>query len=497
MTTRPLWTSEEIAEATGGRVTGVFEAGGVSIDTRSLASGDLFVALKDVRDGHDFVPAAFEAGASAALVSREVEGATGPLIIVDDVMVALEALGIYARERAADAVRIAVTGSVGKTSVKEMIARIHRGAGRAHWSVKSFNNHWGVPLTLARMPADTEFAVFEIGMSTPGEIAPRSKMVAPHVAVITKIAPAHLEGLGSIEGVAREKSDIAAGLMEPDGVVVLPAADEWLPTLVERVRELKPNAPIAVFGHEGDGAKLDWIPNRDGGSWIEAYGSAGGVSHIALDTLTCKLDVEIHAVGEHWAENVACALLAAGLNSSVDLYQAALDLSGYSPPAGRGTAELLAIPGGGAFVLVDDAYNANPESMRAALKSFASREGKRRLVALGEMLEVGATSEKEHMSLSKPLIETGAAVAFLAGAGMRPLQGVIESQIESHWAEKADGLDSTVKNSLKDGDLLLIKGSNASGMGKLADRLRQWSKTADGQVMDSGSNGAAGGRDAV
>lgn len=495
--TRPLWTHEEIAEATGGRITGAFEANGVSIDSRSLAKGDLFVALTDVRDGHDFVQAAFAAGASAALVSREVEGVDGPLVIVADVMEALVALGIHARERAAGAVRIAITGSVGKTSVKEMIARIHRGAGRAHWSVKSFNNHWGVPLTLARMPADTEYAVFEIGMSTPGEIAPRSQMVRPHVSVITKIAPAHLEGVGSIEGVAREKSDIAAGLVEPEGVVVLPARDAMLPMLVERVRDLKPDAPIALFGHDDDGAGLNWIENRDGWSWVESYASAGGMSHIALDTLTCKLDVEIHAVGEHWADNVACALLAARLNAPIDLYQAALDLSGYTPPPGRGTAETLSLPGGGSFVLVDDAYNANPESMRAALASFASREGSRRLVALGEMLEVGATSEKEHTALAKPLVGSGASVSFLAGAGMRPLQGVIESQIESHWAETAAGLDERVKNSLKDGDLLLIKGSNASGMGRLADRLRQWSKTADEQVMDSGPVRAAGGRDAV
>ena len=495
--TRPLWTSNEIADATGGRITGAFDATGVSIDTRSLEAGDLFVALKDVRDGHDFVQAAFEAGASAALVSREIENAGGPLVIVDDVMEALTALGIYARERAADAVRIAITGSVGKTSVKEMIARIHRGAGRAHWSVKSFNNHWGVPLTLARMPADTEYAVFEIGMSTPGEIAPRSRMVQPHVAVITKIAPAHLEGVGSIEGVAREKSDIAAGLVEPDGQVVLPAADPMLPVLVEHVRKLKPDAPIGLFSRMEDRSAGAWVSNRDGFAWIESYATAGGMSHIALNVLTCLLDVEIHAVGEHWADNVACALLAAGLNSSIDLYQAALDLSGYRPPAGRGTAEILPLPGGGEIVLVDDAYNANPESMRAALASFKAREGGRRLVALGEMLEVGATSEKEHKALSKPVIESGAAISFLAGAGMQPLQALLESQIESHWAQKADDLDSLVKNSLKDGDLLLIKGSNASGMGRLADRLRQWSKTADGQVMDSGPNGAAGGRDAV
>ncbi|MEM5516635.1 UDP-N-acetylmuramoyl-tripeptide--D-alanyl-D-alanine ligase [Henriciella sp. AS95] len=495
--TRPLWTSDEIAAATGGRVTAPFDVNGVSIDTRSLEPGDLFVALKDVRDGHDFVANAFEAGAGAALVSREIEGVTGPLIIVDDVLEALEKLGIAARERAKDAVRIAITGSVGKTSVKEMIARIHRGAGKAHWSVKSFNNHWGVPLTLARMPADTEFAVFEIGMSTPGEIAPRSKMAQPHVAVITRIASAHLEGLGSIEGVAKEKADIAAGLIEPDGQVVLPASDLMLSTLVEHVRALKPDAPIGLFGQKADRAGVEWVSNRDGFAWVESYATAGGMSHISLNALTCLLDVEIHAVGDHWADNVACALLASGLNSSIDMYQAARDLSGYTPPPGRGTAEVLRLPTGGEITLVDDAYNANPASMRAALRSFAARRGPRHLVALGEMLEVGVTSETEHRSLQEPILECGAEIVFLAGKGMKPLADSLEGRIETHWQVNAKELDSVVKNSVRNGDLLLIKGSNASGMGGLADRLRHWSKTADEQVMDRDSERVAGGNDAV
>ena len=494
--TRPLWTSDEIASATGGRVTASFEATGVSIDTRSLEPGDLFVALTDQRDGHDFVASAFEAGASAALVSRHVEGVPGPLIIVDDVLAALVAMGEFARDRATDAVRIAVTGSVGKTSVKEMIARIHRGAGRAHWSVKSFNNHWGVPLTLARMPADTEFAVFEIGMSTPGEIAPRSRMVQPHVAVITRIAPAHLEGLGSIEGVAREKADIAAGLVEPDGIVVLPRHDEMLPVLADHIRKLKPNAPIALFGWKGEAGHAQRLTNLDGWSDIQAYASADGMSYIGLDTLTCLVDVEIRAVGRHWAENVACAMLAASLNAPIDVYKAALDLSGYTPPPGRGTAETLTLPTGGDVLLVDDSYNANPASMRAALASFAARPGNRHIVALGEMLEVGPTSRAEHIALAGPVQEAGAALVFLAGEGMKPLSDSLHGRIETHWAVKANELESIVKKSLTNGDLLLIKGSNASGMGRLAEKLRQWSAAGE-QVMDGGPEGAAGGADAV
>ncbi|HEY7797881.1 MAG TPA: UDP-N-acetylmuramoyl-tripeptide--D-alanyl-D-alanine ligase, partial [Hyphomonadaceae bacterium] len=215
----PLWTSEEACKATGGRMLGIWAVNGVSIDTRSLQPGDLFVALKDVRDGHDFVPNAFAAGAAAALVSRDVLGGK-PGLLVDDVLVGLEKLGLAARARNSG-VSAAVTGSVGKTSVKEMLARIFRAAGKAHWSDKSFNNHWGVPLTLARMPRDTERAVFEIGMNTPGESAPRSKMVRPHIAMITRIAPAHLQGMGSVEGVADEKSQIFAGL-EPGGAAILP-----------------------------------------------------------------------------------------------------------------------------------------------------------------------------------------------------------------------------------------------------------------------------------
>ena len=494
--TRPLWTSDEIIKAAGGNATAPFEATGVSIDTRSLQPGDLFVALMDQRDGHDFVANAFAAGAAAALVSRKVEGVSGPLIIVDDVLTALVAMGIYARDRAEDAVRVAVTGSVGKTSVKEMIARIHRGQGKAHWSVKSFNNHWGVPLTLARMPADTEYAVFEIGMSTPGEIAPRSHMVKPHVAVITRIASAHLEGLGSIEGVAREKADIAAGLVEPGGIVVLPRHDKMLPVLASHIRKLKPNVPIALFGWNGEAGHAGDLTNLDGWSDIQAYASVGSMAYVGLDTLTCLVDVEVHAVGRHWAENIACAMLAASLNSSIDIYQAAQDLSGYTPPPGRGTAENLALPTGGEILLIDDSYNANPASMRAALSSFAAREGNRHIVALGEMLEVGTTSQAEHAALAEPVLASGASLAFLAGEGMSPLADSLEGRIETHWAVKANELDSVVKNSLRNGDLLLIKGSNASGMGRLAERLRQWSASG-GQVMDGGPEGAAGGANAV
>ena len=205
----PLWTSEEAGHATGGVATGDWSVTGMCIDTREIAPGDMFIALKAARDGHAFVDAAFDGGASAALVSQDI--GQRACLRVEDTLAALEALGLAARARSS-AVHAAITGSVGKTSVKEMVAQIFRSEGPAHWNVKSFNNHWGVPLTLARMPRDTQRAIFEIGMNTPGEIAPRSKMVRPQIAMVTRIAGAHLEGLGTIDAVAEEKSDIFAGL---------------------------------------------------------------------------------------------------------------------------------------------------------------------------------------------------------------------------------------------------------------------------------------------
>ncbi|MEM9937240.1 MAG: UDP-N-acetylmuramoyl-tripeptide--D-alanyl-D-alanine ligase [Pseudomonadota bacterium] len=480
----PLWTSAEIATATGGTATADFDVTGLSIDTRSLEPGDLFVALKDVRDGHEFASNAFKAGASGALVSREVE--SGPVVQVDDVLPALEAMGLHARDRAEDCYRVAVTGSVGKTSVKEMMARMFRALGPAHWNVKSFNNHWGVPLTLARMPRETKRAVFEIGMNSPGEIAPRSAMVQPHAAMVTKIAPAHLEGLGSIEGVAREKADIFTGL-QPGGAAILPLDDDFAPLLSDRAKALQPDCRILTFGL-GPGPDASVVETSSNGR-----------------TTTCLISVHgrevsftLNAVGDHWALNAAAALLAVCPDGPEHVGAAANALDGYAPPPGRGTTETLALPGGGEITLIDDAYNANPESMRAALSGFATRPCTgRRIVALGEMLEVGPTSEAEHAALAEPILSAGADIVFLAGQGMQPLVDKLRERTESKWAVKAQELESELKFTVKSGDVLLLKGSNASGMGQLADRLRQWSAAADETLMASGAERAARGKNVV
>ncbi len=475
---KPLWTSAEIVAATGGTATGDFAVTGLSIDTRSLAPGDLFVALTDVRDGHDFAANAFAAGAAGALVSRPVEG--GAYVLVDDVLEALIALGIAARERATNCYRVAITGSVGKTSVKEMIARIFRAKGHAHWNERSFNNQWGVPLTLARMPADTQFAVFEIGMNSPGEIAPRSHMVAPHAAIITKIAAAHLEGMGSLEGVAEEKADIFAGLLL-GGKAILPSADDYFSFLSDRAAALQPDSTVLTFGASDSATAC-----------VEQVEMTGTTTRVQIGLHETSANIELNAVGDHWALNTAAALLATCPDPSDDVAAAAAALSGYAPPPGRGTTETLALPTGGAVTLIDDAYNANPESMRAALAGFAARpcDG-RRIAALGEMLEVGVSSADEHAALAAPIMAAGIDLAFLAGPGMQPLVDKLREQTESKWAETAEGIENDLKFTLKAGDLLLLKGSNASGMGRLADRLRQWSAAADKQVMDDSAERTA------
>jgi UDP-N-acetylmuramoyl-tripeptide--D-alanyl-D-alanine ligase len=475
--TAPLWTSSDIELVTGGAASASFEVtGAISIDTRTLQKGDLFVALKDQRDGHDFVAAAFKAGAAGALVARPIPG--GPVVQVGDVLDALTQLGIAARVRCG-AHRTAVTGSAGKTSVKEMLARIYRAFGPAHWNVKSYNNHWGVPLTLARMPEEPQRAVVEIGMNTPGEIAPRSHMGRPHTGIVTCIAAAHLEGLGSVEGIAEEKSNIFAGL-EAGGTIILPADDKFLDYLSERARSFCPTGNVETFGTSPDATAR-----------IVGYETDGRTSRIEVDIVGRRVSVTLDAVGAHWAQNVATALLAAS-QSGLSVTECAEALSGYAPPPGRGTSETLSLPGIGEITLIDDAYNANPASMRAALKGLSQRIGGRRLAALGDMREIGDTSAEEHRNLAGPVVESGVDGVFLAGAEMQHLSEALPRDLQQISAQTADELWNQLQKALRAGDVLLIKGSNASGMGRIADRLRQWSQTAAMGKMDGGSEGLRG-----
>lgn len=457
---KPLWLAEDVAAATGGQLVGSdsWIASGVSIDSRALEPGDLFVALKDVRDGHDFIAQAFAAGASAVLASDadKVQGA-GPALIVGDVLEGMRGLAAASRDRSR-AKRIAVTGSVGKTSTKEALAACLAASGRTHRSIKSYNNHWGVPLTLSRMAADSEFAVFEIGMNHRGEILPLTTLVKPHVAIVTTIAPAHVENLGSLETVADEKGDVYAGL-EPGGSALVPNEAPHASRLIEAAQ--RNGANVIRFGRDaGCEARLLKFDMDAEGSVAEA------------DILGRAIRYRIGAPGAHWALNSVAALAAADL-AGADLKAAAHAFEHLRAVDGRGTAKRVEAAFG-SFLLVDDSYNANPASMAAAFSTLSARPvgaGGRRIAALGDMLELGPDERAYHAGLAAPLQQAGVDVVFAAGPRMAALIEALPPERRGGYAETADALIPLITGSLRAGDVVLVKGSNGSRMSRVVDAL--------------------------
>ena len=448
----PLWTSEEIAAATGGKLAGKpFAASGVSIDTRTLAPGDLFVALGGVRDGHEFVQAAFAKGAVGALASRQV---FGPAVMVDDTLAALEKLGAAARDRARRARRGAVTGSVGKTSVTQAIAAGLKLAGRWHSSVKSYNNHIGVPLTLARMPRDTERAVFEIGMNHADEIRPLARMVRPHAVVVTTVGPVHTENFADGEtGVARAKAEIFEGI-EPGGIAVLNAENRWFELLKSEAERF--GAEVRTFGQreECDARLIDFQP-AEGHAAVQArlHGKA--------------LDFPILQTGHHWGLNAMAVLLMLEA-LGVDLDDSLAALGSFEPLEGRG-AETTVRAAGGAFTLIDESYNANPISMASAIATLGARPSAgRRIVALTDMLELGAEGPRFHAALAEPLQAAGIDLVFCAGPLMKSLYDALPSTRRGAYAETAAELAPQVARAAEPGDLVMVKGSNGSKAGLIA-----------------------------
>jgi UDP-N-acetylmuramoyl-tripeptide--D-alanyl-D-alanine ligase len=456
-----LWTAEEARRATGGTLINgeAWSVRGVSIDTRSLEQGDLFVALKDVRDGHDFLAQAFVSGASAALISDadKAEG-LGSALVVPDVLDGLRKLGAAARERC-EAKRIGVTGSVGKTSTKEALAMCLAASGQTHRSVKSYNNHWGVPLTLARMPRESAFGVFEMGMNHRGEILPLTTQVRPHAAIVTWIAPAHIENLGSLEAIANEKGDIYDGL-EPGGFALIPNEAPHAERLMASAE--RNGASIIRFGRDaGCEARLLSFDMDETGSTAQA--------EILGRVMRYRIGVE----GAHWALNAVAALAAADVVGG-DLDAAAHALEHLRAFDGRGVVMSVAAPFG-AFTLVDDSYNANPVSMAAAFVTLAARApgpGGRRIVALGDMLELGANERAYHASLAEPLLEAGIDLVFAAGPRMAALMAALPPERRGGYAENADGLIPAVAGSLRAGDVVLVKGSNSSRMSRVVSALK-------------------------
>ena len=463
MTGEPLWTGLALVGALRARASGGLarEALGVSIDTRTLQPGDLFFAIKgETRDGHDFVRAAFEKGAAAAVIDEahagELAGA-GPLFVVKDVQQALEALGQRARERSA-AFIAAITGSVGKTSTKEMARLMLSRFGETHASAASYNNHWGVPLTLARMPAKAGYGVFEIGMNHAGEIAPLVAQVRPHVAVVTRIAPVHLENFASIEAIADAKAEIFSGL---DGGVAIVNRDDGF---YERLAAAA--APTAghvfSFGEtEGAHARLVLYEAVSDGGLVEA------------EILEKRLRFRIGAPGKHVAMNSLAVLLVA-MVFDVDLDEAAAALADFAPPSGRGQRERIATRDGD-FTLIDESYNANPTSMRAALQllgAAAPGPGGRRIAVLGDMLELGPKAAELHAALAEDIIAANVDLLFTAGPLMSRLSYAAPDAIRGAHRATPLELEEVVLAAVRPGDVVMVKGSNSSRMSRIVAVLK-------------------------
>ena len=451
-----LWTSAEIEAATGGTASASFEVSGVTFDSREAGPGDLFVAMPgSATDGHAFVDQAFAQGATAALVSKPV---LGQHVLVGDVAEALTALAVEARRRA-DAVVIGVTGSVGKTSTKEALAAtLERSRkGPVHRSVKSYNNHTGVPLSLARMPRDTCFAVLEMGMNHAGEIAALTRLVRPNVALITAIASAHVEQLGSLEAIADAKGEIFQGL-EEEGIAVIPEDSPYRDRLVKAAR---PHADRTItFGRseEADIATMQAARSEEGGSLVTA--------RLVESELTFTLSQR----GAHWISN-AMAVLAVVEAVGGDLGAAGLALADLDGLKGRGRRHRIMVEGGEAL-LIDESYNANPASMAATLASLGSEEVTgRRIAVLGPMRELGPDAEAMHAALAGPIREAKVERLVLVGEDMRGLAEALHGEIEAVIADDVEQAARLVQAILAPGDVILVKASNSVGLAALVDRV--------------------------
>ncbi|MEO5773058.1 MAG: UDP-N-acetylmuramoyl-tripeptide--D-alanyl-D-alanine ligase [Sphingomicrobium sp.] len=449
-----LWTSAEIEAATGGRANTPFEITGVTFDSREVRSGDLFVAMPGtVHDGHKFVAGAFAAGAAGAIVSRPVDG---PHVLVSDTAAALDALARASRARSSAKI-VGVTGSVGKTSTKEALyaALTRFRPGRVHRSVKSYNNHTGVPLSLARMPRDAEFAVLEMGMNHAGEIAALTRLVRPHVAIVTAIAPAHIENLGSEEAIAGAKAEIFEGL-EDGGVAIIPNDSPHRDRLVRAARDRAER--IVTFGHgDADVHALHAV-------------AEGGGSLITAALLDCDLTFTISQSGEHWVSN-ALAVLAAVESVGADVALAGLALADMTGLKGRGQRFRVRL-GSGEILLIDESYNANPASMAATLKSLGAEPGaERRIAVLGPMRELGEHSVAMHAGLAPAVLSAKIDQLVLIGEEMAPLADELRGKIEVERAADVEQATEALLRRARPGDAILVKASNSVGLARLVERM--------------------------
>jgi len=459
-----LWAIEELVRATGGKLRGEPEKNftGVSIDSRTAAKGDIFVAIKGERqDGHDYVVNALKGGAGLAIVSRptaEMEKA-GPLLVVGEPLAALEDMGRAARARS-QAQIIAVTGSVGKTSSKELLKLGLSQSGLTHASAASFNNHWGVPLTLSRMQRECAFGVFEIGMNHAGEITPLTKMVRPHVAIVTTVAASHLGHFSSLADIADAKAEIFLGL-EPGGAALINRDSEFYDHLATAARKAGCERIIGFGRHAAAEIRLERTSLHSECSCVTA--------NILGETIIYKLGIP----GEHHALN-SLAVLGAAKLVGADLARAALALATATPAKGRGVRFKLTAPNG-EFTLIDESYNANPASMRAALALLGHAkpgQGGRRIAVLGDMLELGEQAPKLHAELAKAVDEARVDALYACGPLMGNLWEKTPGARRGGYAETSDMLKDALLNGLRGGDVVMIKGSLGSRMGPIVEAAK-------------------------
>jgi len=460
-----LWTTDDLAKAMHGRRFGDLPKGvtGISIDTRTIKPGEAFFAIKGDRfDGHQFVTQAMKAGATLAVVAEERLVAMGrtslPFIVVDDVLEAMRRLAHASRARTSAKI-VAVTGSVGKTTTKEMLRTALSASGTVHASEASFNNHWGVPLTLARMPQDTAFGVFEIGMNHAGEITPLVAMVRPHVAVVTTIAPAHIGAFGAIEGISHAKAEIFSGLVE-GGTAILNKDNGQYGLL----RELAGKAGVSSIKTFGKGEDCDWrllsYSDRDGGGAVAS----------ALDGE--EFVYAIGSPGEHIALNSLIVVGAAGLLGA-DRQKTADALSAFTAGKGRGERHKIDIAGG-SVAIIDESYNANNASMEAALRMLAAAEpgpGGRRIAVLGDMLELGGESERLHRELAAPVRDSGAGMVYLAGPEMHALADSLGDSATVVHRQTAAELAPLLLGEARAGDVFVFKASKGIGFARLVEEF--------------------------